>query len=442
MFRYQEALEIESGLLNFIEAKEFEEANEEFESKLSNLKDFVLNKEYTSYDLQLPVYLRNFTAGYTYTKFLSLYTFEVLQRLHKYQEANDLFEFLISQNVYMLTSRAKWYERLAMNYELYLKDQYKMFNTLKTSLSDKENVRKAGRLSLYKSLLKMSQTKKYQKNKDFYDDIKSLCSNEMYDIKEAATVEIEGTLLHAEFIPGRKNIFIQNYESENEESQNLDEPLKSDTLIKNRYNLSVEQVAMTHYVKNQGYTNTKHAETITLRTIFGLLFWDIIFDKNIDNVFVDRFQSIPLDFQSDLFYTNRKELIDNRVELIRSSPSDIICELVGQIWAEYRNVECALVSWSLFDELEDFLGLLKCFNGEQLGNLCDYMAKNLRYCRSGGPDLVVWSTKSNTVKFVEVKGPGDRLSFKQIVWLDFFIQNSIECEVCYVKGQSSKRIRE
>lgn len=102
--------------------------------------------------------------------------------------------------------------------------------------------------------------------------------------------------------------------------------------------------------------------------------------------------------------------------------------------------ECSLVSWSLFEDLNEFLSLVKCFSSNQLTSLCKFMAQNYRYCRSGGPDLILWSTTLNKCKFVEVKGPGDRLSHKQIMWMDFFLKNSIDVEVCYVKGQNSKRL--
>ena len=37
--------------------------------------------------------------------------------------------------------------------------------------------------------------------------------------------------------------------------------------------------------------------------------------------------------------------------------------------------------------------------------------------RSGLPDLTLWNPESGEMKFVEVKGPGDKLSYKQILWI-------------------------
>jgi Fanconi-associated nuclease 1 len=41
----------------------------------------------------------------------------------------------------------------------------------------------------------------------------------------------------------------------------------------------------------------------------------------------------------------------------------------------------------------------------------------LRRDRSGLPDLTLWNPETEEIWFVEVKGPGDKLSFKQILWI-------------------------
>lgn len=273
-----------------------------------------------------------------------------MQRLHKYNEANDLFEFLLySQNLYLLSYRSKWFERVALNCESHLKDPIKSFETLVKGLNDSDYVRRAGRLALYQRLTKMSQTKKYLKINELKDRIKGAVAQLHFEFQEAPIVEITGTILHSEYIPGRKNIFIQNFEndedhvggnchdsdtndseSKTESSQSTQSRPKSDTLIKNRYNISVEQVALTHYIKNLSYTHGKHTETRILSTLFGMLFWDVIFDKTVFNVFVDKFQSCPLDLQTDHFYLNRKEGIDSRLELLQNSPIEFICELYSK----------------------------------------------------------------------------------------------------------------
>ena len=78
-------------------------------------------EEYRRDDLDLPLFLRRYTAGSVY-----VYVFnkriEALQCLKKYKEAVDLIRMLINQDVYLPTHRGHWYERLALNLEQHLKE--------------------------------------------------------------------------------------------------------------------------------------------------------------------------------------------------------------------------------------------------------------------------------------------------------------------------------
>ena len=51
------------------------------------------------------------------------------------------------------------------------------------------------------------------------------------------------------------------------------------------------------------------------------------------------------------------------------------------------------------------------------------------------PDLILWSEEQEKAKFSEVKSESDRLSEVQIAWLNFFNNNGIEAEVCYINRQ-------
>lgn len=141
LIRYQEALDYEFDLLSYIDSKEIEEAYEKFNEKIYEFKKIILNPDLNEFDINLPIYLRSFTPGSTYVKFVSIYAFEVLQKLKKFAEANELFEFLITkQATYLLSYRSKWYERLALNYEAHLKNPFKAYETLCLGLEDKQYV--------------------------------------------------------------------------------------------------------------------------------------------------------------------------------------------------------------------------------------------------------------------------------------------------------------
>ena len=62
---------------------------------------------------------------------------------------------------------------------------------------------------------------------------------------------------------------------------------------------------------------------------------------------------------------------------------------------------------------------------------------NYNYYASGLPDLLLLREVSihdgnPSVLFVEVKGENDRLSEKQLDWIEFFQQNSFNFELCKV----------
>ncbi|KAF8773223.1 Fanconi-associated nuclease 1 like protein [Argiope bruennichi] len=50
-------------------------------------------------------------------------------------------------------------------------------------------------------------------------------------------------------------------------------------------------------------------------------------------------------------------------------------------------------------------------------------------------------TRKHMEMIVEVKSPGDKLSSKQILWLDYLIQLGADAEVCLVEAVASKKLR-
>jgi hypothetical protein len=190
LLRYHEALDYECELFSLIESKDLAEAHELFSPRIYDLQKVILDPDLNDYDATLPNYLRVFTAGSILTKILSIYAFEVLQKLKLYAEANQIFEFLLfKQTNYSLTSRSKWYERLAMNYEIYMKDPLKAFDVLRKGLSDVQHVKHAGRLALSTRLEKMAETKKYAKIEGLKNELSSACAVEKYEFLVSEIIE-------------------------------------------------------------------------------------------------------------------------------------------------------------------------------------------------------------------------------------------------------------
>ena len=66
-----------------------------------------------------------------------------------------------------------------------------------------------------------------------------------------------------------------------------------------------------------------HGEGGTFSTLFCLFFWDIIFKDLIPDTFHSPYQSCPLDYSTDHFYLNRKDMIDEKLETIRNSSEKV-----------------------------------------------------------------------------------------------------------------------
>ena len=83
----------------------------------------------------------------------------------------------------------------------------------------------------------------------------------------------------------------------------------------------VENLALRFYSLHQGL-NGMHCENSFGKSLFGLLFWKIIYFDQIPYVFQSPYQSLPLDFGTKDFYNQRKGMIDIRLEEISKMSSD------------------------------------------------------------------------------------------------------------------------
>ena len=104
------------------------------------------------------------------------------------------------------------------------------------------------------------------------------------------------------------------------------------------------------------------------------------------------------------------------------------------------------------------LTFVQCFKGEALACLCRVLGEDYGQRGSGVPDLFLWNYAEKHCKFVEVKGPGDKLQenqkvrislrcqfmiFKDVcqLWIDVMLRANANVEVCHVEeqGKSTKK---
>jgi Fanconi-associated nuclease 1 len=165
------------------------------------------------------------------------------------------------------------------------------------------------------------------------------------------------------------------------------------------------------------------AENALYRTLFGLLLWDVVY-ADVPGMFRHRFQSAPLDADTEYFFANRRDLIVGRLEALR--PADL-GEEVALAWAAHRGEMSRFVHWDGFTpEL-----LARCARslGEPLLGVLERLARNPKRHGRGMPDLLVW--QDGRAVLVEVKGPGDQLSIEQRLWHDALLRLGLD--VCVAK---------
>lgn len=184
--------------------------------------------------------------------------------------------------------------------------------------------------------------------------------------------------------------------------------------------------AVIQYYEALGW-NGFHAENFLWRGVFGLLFWDVIFDAS-HGSFHQPLQRQPSDLNENIFFELRSEALNARLkELIRKKQVE---DELTRIYQEKDGVANRFVIWheSL---LPACIMMIRKIPLKGLKQVLLEMSKNMKENSAGFPDLFLWNEK--TYQFYEVKSPNDHLSAQQLFWLDFLEKSKIKVDVLRVK---------
>ncbi|KAJ4937878.1 hypothetical protein JOQ06_002508 [Pogonophryne albipinna] len=418
LIRYEASMRTLQEVVSAMQGGQWEEAMELYTAAKSVWKELRTNHD-LSHEEELPVFLRSFTTGWAYTRVLTRGV-EISQRLRCYEEAVEELQSLLSQSVYCPDSRGRWWDRLALNLHQHLKKPEQAICAIRDGMSD-PLVRTGHKLSLHQRAVRMKESASLKKLRLQMNDMPTI------QVEDVTHVTIRGQLFPHEGGMG-KSMFLLPAIGDGGESADA-------TII-----CSVEDLSLAHY-HQQGFDQGIHGEGSTFSTLFGLLLWDIIFMEGIPDVFRNPYQTCPLDLYTDCFYENRKEAIDCRVQLLSEASVETLHDMLAEVWTSHEGKVCSLVNWERFSSLQQAQSLVSCMRGAFLGGVIKRMSKDYRHCRGGLPDLVVWNTSNNTYKLVEVKGPSDRLSQKQQIWLDELQKLGADVEVCHVTATGARGAR-
>ncbi|GAB4246710.1 MAG: hypothetical protein Tsb0034_25710 [Ekhidna sp.] len=206
-------------------------------------------------------------------------------------------------------------------------------------------------------------------------------------------------------------------------NRSMTERLKKSPIITLNPNkeINVEQLALEH-LQEDGWEGV-HAENYLWRSMFGLIFWEEIFDER-HGAFHHPLQRQPSDLNDHSFFESRETLLVERLDQL--DKKERLWEKVAYTHRKKEGLASRFVTWheALLPVSEVMIDRLPL---EGLKKVMLEVAKNVKTNSTGFPDLFLW--KEADYQFYEVKSPNDQLSAQQLFWLNFFQTANINAEV-------------
>ncbi|EFR03137.1 coiled-coil domain-containing protein MTMR15 [Nannizzia gypsea CBS 118893] len=444
-------LEFETALrIQFDLDKEIESSNTAIDEKIQAVKKMAeavyprwrillleeQSKEERLYDYGEGAYLRRFSPAWVYTRIIHKGLWS-LGRLKDYKQEHKTLKELLGQRLFHSARRGTWYQRKALLEEHYMwsldvtdtrpEDARKRdwrqqaLRTCEDGLQDPE-CHIIFHYGLQKRITKLERSLK-------------IAWREQHDFSHVMLAKPEERMVHGirieKELPGKQ----PNGKSPgSSNSKNKGRPTVWVDEREGGGECRVENMCLSWY-RDNGWKGF-HCESGILRTLFGYLFYDIIFTY-VPNVFQTPFQTCPLDLHTDSFYPSRISEINSRLaEISNGEAQRIIKEVHAR---ESPRQTCAIgIDWSF--ELGDLLEIAQCFRGEALATICQVMAQEYQQRGGGIPDLFLWRMDTNEVMFSEVKSESDRLSDTQRLWIHVLTGAGVKVELCNAVAREVRRI--
>jgi tetratricopeptide (TPR) repeat protein len=195
--------------------------------------------------------------------------------------------------------------------------------------------------------------------------------------------------------------------------------------IDKMYKNQVEWGAIEYYLED-GFL-AGFSENFTWRSIFGLVFWDIIFDPSLV-AFHHPFQKRPSDLHLPDFYIKRKLQIENHLGTF--DDSDCLLGYMRQNFVKFHATANPFVVWSQ-EVWEMVMVLVTRIELVKMKAILMKIAENIVEHSRGMPDLLVWT--EDYYELVEIKSPSDNLSHQQLFWFRYFKDLGVNAKVLRVR---------
>ncbi|KAI9351158.1 hypothetical protein DFJ73DRAFT_379247 [Zopfochytrium polystomum] len=345
-------------------------------------------------------WLQMFTKGWIRTRLCEMLC-SICTRQKQPEKKKQVLRTLLDQSAFLQRHRGEWYEELAK--VLHMEKDFKgAFAVCQRALED-TLVRTGARRMIEHRMSRLAD-------------------------KVPKTNKLLFSLTRVKEVPSRTVIADRIYSAESQRPFWRELESTAD-------GVHVEQFALAWWSRDgwKGF----HSENSIVTTLFGLLFWDIIFDDTQPGVFSNPFQDAPLDLATEYFYEARKDAIQARLADIEKGKAE---ELISAVDDRERPTatRCRGVNWNAFSK-EEILEIASGFGSTALSKISSAFCRNYWATSSGVPDLCIY--KGGKVKLVEVKGEGDRLSQQQRHWLEFLIECSVDVEVMHIMTESGAKAK-
>ncbi|XP_014472504.1 PREDICTED: fanconi-associated nuclease 1-like isoform X2 [Dinoponera quadriceps] len=417
--KYMEAKSALCQVLYAIEKKQWDvvrQIGSQAEERLSLL----LGRETQSLqNSKLPRHIRHFMPCYMWLKVLSKSIDAFKKSKETLSKAIKYLRILVKQKCHMKHKKGQWYNELIKIQVYHMKDPDGSVKLLSKAV-EQESLTEVDRLDL---LERAENLAKRKSNIDQHskDTVKQILGKDLDKARlkyTPSSITIQGTLCRN--LSQRKSTWCIN--------EGIDKEYGT-----------VESLALYDY-KKKGYVKGVHCEGAFPVTLLGTLFWDEIYNLDIPGACVSPYEPTPLDLFTSEFYENRREHIDKKLQAIRKFDVETLGNHLKQkfdLLCEYTSI----CQGNIFDSGISFQEVALCLGVEGVVGICERLIHNYTLWRAGFPDLIVWNPRTKQYKIVEVKGPGDSLSTKQKLWLQYLNYLGLNTEVCYCESKRGGRKR-
>ena len=402
-------------------------------------------KEDRVYESGEGAYLRRFSPAWVYTRIVHK-ALHVIAKFKDHTREHALLSELLGQRLFHAARRGAWYSRKALLEEHYMhalkplegrsveaqKKHYKRvaLRTCEEGLEDREC-----HVIFHHDLQK--RIKKIEKQL-------KLPVREQHDfghvlLSKPAERNIEGIQILREPPPTlRRTSSTASGNGEAQEPRRLSTKTHWHDELDSNERVSVEAMCLSYYRKVLGWKGY-HSEGGILRTLFGLLFADIMFEVYVPNVFQTAYQTCPLDLHTDAFYSARITEINTRCNELEAGGAEAI---ILKTWEAHCDRKTCIVGvrWDEY-ELDDLREICKCFLPQGLATVMRVMAQEYASRGGGVPDLFLWKVNedaSGEVMFSEVKSENDRLSDTQRLWISVMMNAGVRVELAHAVARESR----